>query len=65
MSKKAESENKEKKVIKYKKGSILKSMMFSDMEKDMLKVVLNEGMEYTMEDCKAMLIKEKARKVIE
>lgn len=48
---------------KYKKQSILKSKLFSGVEKDLLSSLLEDGKEYSVDECENILKKEKGRMV--
>ncbi|MPM69576.1 hypothetical protein SDC9_116524 [bioreactor metagenome] len=48
---------------KYSKQLLLSSKSFSGIEKDLLSVLLADKKEYTMDECKNILEKEKGRKV--
>ncbi|GEM_PF-4966205 len=49
--------------IKYSKVDFLDSGIFSSMQKDMLKELLENNKKYTIKQCEEILNKEKERKV--
>lgn len=53
-----------KEQIKYSKNLIIRSKShFSGVERDMLSMILKDGTEYSIDECKAILDKESRRKV--